>query len=293
VRSVAISRGDPILAASCPAIWGPFDSGPGAVVTVQRYLPGFPAYAQLRVSAWPRGLVAGQLAAVAQWLSRFWAATAQPARSLDENLVQEHIEKPLLLARERLGRRAVPEAGLQATLKAARTSIGQPVTIVAQHGDLWSANLLVRRAGLAVVDWEHFVPEALPAFDMLLFCTAYAMDFPWRPFGWVDHRAAFARTFLRHTWFARHVKRFLGRCCASSGLPRELVPVMLPVTLARMALRRTEGLSTDAALPRSSWLDMLEAWWHRPANNWLERWSVAPEHQGAHKHDPPSTRETT
>ena len=242
------SRGDQALAASCPAIWGPIAAGQGAMVSLQRCLPGHSAYIQLRGSAWPRALVRGHFDRVAGWLERFWSATAQPPQPLDESLLWEHIEQPLRQASQRFGQHAVPEKLVETTLAAARAHLGHPVPLVAQHGDLWASNLLVGRAGLYVVDWEHYSPSALPAFDMLFFCATYAMDFPWQPFRWLDHRMTFARAFVQPTWFARHIMRFLGRCCEASGLSPSLIPVLLPVTLAQVALRRAEA-SVDPAAP--------------------------------------------
>jgi hypothetical protein len=267
------SSGDTVIARSCPAIWGPFPAGEESAVTLQRCLPGPSAYAQLRTSPWPRLLARGHFDRVADWLERFWAVAGQPAHPFNEKDIREHIEGPLLAARERLGSEIVPESALRATLAASRACIGQPVRLVARHGDLWASNLLMGRRWLYVVDWEEFRPESFPTFDMLLFCTTYAMDFPWRPFGWADHREAFERAYLQPTWLGRHIERFLERGCQASGFNPSLLPIMLPVTLAEMALRREPNMGPGQEAHRSSWSDMLQAWWNRPTGNWLEAWA--------------------
>src|SRR5207302_1751158 len=114
------SSGDPVIARSCPAIWGPFPAGQGSAVTLQRCLPGPSAYAQLRTRRWPRLCAREHFDRVAEWLARFWAVAGQPAHPFNEKDIREHIEEPLLDARERLGSEIVPESALQATLDASR-----------------------------------------------------------------------------------------------------------------------------------------------------------------------------
>lgn len=277
LRLVAGS-GDARLARTCPGILGPLDLEDDAVATVQTCLPGRSAYMQLRSSVWPYPLVPGHFESIARWLERFWTATALTPRPLDAQMLAEHVEQPLLDARSLLGADLLPDDLLNSTLHSARAHLGRSVRLVAEHGDLWVANLLVADHGggdgqaLGVIDWEYFSPRALPGFDPLLFCTAYATNFPWRPFGWLDLRAAFVRTYCERTWFSRHVVRLLANCCRAAELPRGMVPVMLVVTLARMAARAAEKGATDDG--NHQWPLFLQEWTQHRAQSWLSHWSA-------------------
>jgi hypothetical protein len=265
---------DAVLTASCPPSWGPFAAGPDTWLSVDRYLPARSAYAQLRMDWWPRRLVTGHFARATTWLTHFAQATRQSPQPLDDALLETYIVAPLTAFAARFGPVAAPPDALAATLAAARAQQGQLVRLTAEHGDLWLANLLLARGtSLYVIDWEHFRPAALPGFDMLLFCTTYAMDFPWRPFGLLPPADTIAPANLHPTWLTPHIGLFLTRLCAAYGLPPALLPVLLPVLLARMALRQAEAAPDGALAPSSSWLAMLCAWWARPADNWLDAWA--------------------
>jgi hypothetical protein len=261
------AAGDPVLDASCPPSWGPFAIAPGVQVSVERYLPARGAYAQLRTSLWPRPLVAGHFRRAAGWLDHFARATRSPARPFDQALLDEAIATPLETCAARFD---LPAENVRATLAAARAHLGRPVALTAEHGDFWLANLLLPPAPDAayVVDWEYFAPAALPGFDMLLFCMTYALEYPWRPFGWIDAPTAVARAFVQPELLRPHISALLARGCEAAGLPPSLLPALLPAMLARMALRH-------AGAPNSSWIAALAAWWARPAATWLETWAAA------------------
>jgi hypothetical protein len=248
-------------------------TGAGALITIERYLPARAVYAHLRTSLWPRQVAAVHFRRAAGWLARFAVATRQPPRPLDATLVQTYIAAPLQAAAARFGPEVVPPAALAATLAAANAYLGTPVALTAEHGDLWPANLLLPDGGgLYVVDWEHYLPAALPGFDMLLFCTSYAIELPWRPFGWVYPEVGLARAYIEPTWLRKYIAGFLARCCAASHLPPGLVPVLLPVMLARMALRYATAAGADSTAANLG-TDVLRAWWRRPAPTWLETWA--------------------
>ncbi len=268
------AHNDRTLEVRSPRCIGPLRVDADNVVTVQSYLPGRSLYSRFRTSPWPRSMVAEHFRATGDWLARFHRATRQPARPLDEAVVYEQIEQPLAEARRYFGSKVVPDAQYAATMRQARMHLGCSVSLVDEHGDFWPSNLLLAQGQLRVIDWEHFRPAMLPGFDMLVFCAAYSMHFPWRPFSWADVRATFDATFLRETWMSKYAMSLLDRGCASSGLPHTLVPVMLTLTLCRMAVRRTQAASQDGSnAPTTSWLQMLEDWWQRPAGNRLEAWA--------------------
>jgi hypothetical protein len=264
---------DRVIAASCPPSWGPFSAGPDACFTIERYLPARASYAQLRTSLWPRWVAARHFARAGTWLAHFAAATRQPPRPFDAALLEQFIADPLTRLAAQFGPEVIPPDRLARTLAQARVFLGVPVSLTAEHGDLWVANLLLPpRGGLYVVDWEYFQPAALPGFDLLLFTATYALELPTRPFGWVRPEVALDRAYCTRGWLTPHVARFLQRGCAAAGLPRALLPVLLPVTLARMALRRAGGSPPGPAAPDNFWLPALQAWWQRPTHCWLDAW---------------------
>ncbi|MBF6615061.1 MAG: hypothetical protein IVW55_18315 [Chloroflexi bacterium] len=73
---------------------------------------------------------------------------------------------------------------------------------------------------------------------------------------------------------SRHIAHLLRAVCAASGLPLDMLPVILPAALARRALRRAESMPSGQSTVDSSWLSMLQAWWERTPENRLERWRV-------------------
>ena len=268
---------DGLLRAACVRSWGPFPLRDTAVLTLDRYVPSDSAYAQLRTSSWPRRLVERHFRLCAVWYAHFAAATRHPVQPFSETLFEAAIADPLQMLTTHFGASVVPPPALAALRSAAQAFYGQPVALTAEHGDLWPANLLLPRAGhgLYVVDWEHFRPAALPGFDLLLFATSYALNLPWRPFGWTPPATALARAYFQPTWLREPISTWLTQGCAVSGLPPALIPLLMPAMLARMALRYHSYHTTATDPPADSlWLAALRAWWTRPADNWLEAWAA-------------------
>jgi hypothetical protein len=215
--------------------------------------------------------VADHFGRAAGWLDRFARATCGPVRPFDQALLDEAIAAPLETCAARFD---LPADGVRATLDAARAHLGRPVAVTAEHGDFWLANLLLPPGPAAayVVDWEYFAPAALPGFDMLLFCMTYALEYPWRPFGWIDAETAMVRAFVQPELLRPHIRGLLAQGCAAAGLPPALLPVLLPAMLARMALRHAGGPASSTM--NSTWIAALAAWGARPAATWLETWAA-------------------
>ncbi|MDQ2808150.1 MAG: choline kinase family protein [Chloroflexota bacterium] len=269
---------DALLRAACVHSWGPFPLAAGTVLTVDRYVAGDSAYAQLRTSAWPSRLVARHFRDCAAWYVRFAAATRRPAQPFSASLFDEAIAAPLQALTAHFGAAIVPPTALTTLWAAAQAVCGRPVARTAEHGDLWPANLLLPRSGhgLYVLDWEHFRPATLPGFDLLLFATSYALNLPWRPFGWMPPATALARAYFQPTWLRPPISAWLEQGCAAAGLPPALIPLLMPAMLARMALRYHTYHAAATDPPSDSlWLAALRAWWTRPADNWLEAWAAA------------------
>ncbi len=267
---------DGILAASCPPCWGPFDAGDDTLVTVERYFPSQSAYSQMRTSLWPHGLVRGHFDQVSAWLTRFGTATLQGPRPLDEPSFEEYIAKPLRTFAEKFGPSVAPPDQIERIIAEGRAYLGVSVPFTAEHGDFWPSNVLLplgKPRGLFVVDWEYYRPVLLGGFDMLFFCTTYSLELPGRPLGWVVAEEAIQRAFVRRTSLGGHIERLLDQNCAATGLPRGLVPLLMAVMIARMALRHASTLPNPVAEPGQYWPTIFQVWCRRPLDSWLDTWA--------------------
>jgi hypothetical protein len=271
------SSDDAALAASCPPSWGPFEVAPGTLVTVERYYPSRSIYAQLRNSLIvPRRRVETHFHIVSAWLTRFGKATLQPARPFDEDMLEEYVAAPLNDLMKRFGAEAAPSGYVEQLIGAAKSHLGRPVPLVAEHGDLWPSNILLpveRGVGFHIVDWEHYRPVSLAGFDVLFFCTTYAREFPWRPMAWLETDAALRRAFVERTWLAVHIERLLDDYCAALGLERSLIPVLLPVMMARLALRHADSEPAGVETPERYWLNAFREWANMASGSWLHPWT--------------------
>ncbi len=267
--------GDSRLAASCPPAWGPFPLPDGAAIALEAYVPGISMHAHLRTRLWPGRAARTHLRRCAAWYTRFATATRTDLGTFDDRMLDEHVAAPLATAAARFGGAAVPDAARDATVVAARRLLGRPVLACAEHGDLWAGNLVLgtRAVPLFVVDWEHFRRATLPGFDMLLFCTNYAADYPWLPFRWTTTAAAVSRVYVADSSLGRQIAAFLAAACAAGGLPGAFLPILLPVMMARVALRHADSCGDVAAATSGAWLAALRAWWARPPGGWLDRWA--------------------
>jgi hypothetical protein len=267
---------DPTLVASCPPSWGPLKVHPDALITVERYYASRSIYAQLHNSLAPWSLIEGHLSSVSAWLSRFGRATLQPPRPFDEAQLEEQIAAPLRAFAARFGEATAPSAMIDELIGVARSHLGMPVPFIAEHGDLWPSNVLVPRGPggeLYIVDWEHYRPVSLAGFDMLFFCMTYTREIPGRPLSWVGTEEALRRGFCRDTRLARRIRQFLDWNCAATGLPRTLVPVLLPVMIARLSLRHADAPLDTSEEPESYWPATFRVWAKLSTGSWLTSWA--------------------
>ena len=126
-----------------------------------------------------------------------------------------------------------------ATRSTAVDAFGWPLS--AAHGDFWSHNLLWNRGQLAaVVDWEHFRPEAPVHDDLFHFPLTYGLAFTGARRRALAPEVAFRRTFLEDGPLCRAVALYLRVYCAETGLPAAALP-------ARLAAHFTTGRSRHPA----------------------------------------------
>lgn len=86
------------------------------------------------------------------------------------------------------------------------------------HGDFWSRNILRRRAGTSVVDWESFDNDGDPLDDVFHFAFSYALDFRWSLIGATPPDVAFRRGFVEENLVSRAVKAWLMRFATFHGV---------------------------------------------------------------------------
>jgi hypothetical protein len=194
---------------------------------------------------------------------------------LDEHSLEEYIVRPLRDYTS-LVAGALAQEHIERSIEAAHSLLGRALPFAAEHGDFWPSNILLpaNAMGIYVVDWEDFGECALPVLDAIFFCTTYALDLAWRPFAWMDTATAIRRAFVEPTWYARLVRGLLERYCDELGVERRLLPLLLEVTLARMALRHSQTMGGVQGSPGQIWNDALQAWWNRRNGGWLDDWAA-------------------
>ena len=265
---------DPLLIESCPRSWGPFALQDGSAITIQAYVAGPSMHLQERSTFRPRLTAQRHFARVAPWLTMFGEAF-RVGLTLDEPLIECHFVRPLQEYVVHCGD-AAAAVHVDQTIAAARRYLGQTIHFTAEHGDFWPSNILVppNDERIYVVDWEHYSERAPAGFDPLFFCMTYALDLAWRPLGWVDPATALRRAFIEPTWFARIVRDMLHQYCAALGVEPALLPLLLEVLFARMALRQHESIRTEQGDSGQLWSTTLKTWWSRTTGGWLDVWAA-------------------
>jgi len=233
-----------------------YRSTPSLEALMLSSVPGVPLYVETFRRLAPRRAAARHLRSAAAWLARFHRETASPGSAFDPAEGEGWI------------REALPAAGgglpdwYERLLEDCAAT---PVPAVARHGDYWSRNLLLERAGdvlPGVVDWEQAGGQAPPLEDLFHFPLAYGLDFPWRRGRRSAPEAAFRRTFLRENTVSRHVRDYFRRYCRETGLPEALLGPLFRYHLldrrARAAGRESDRPTTSDLWPWMHFYQMLE-----------------------------------
>lgn len=217
------------LAATVPAVLG-WRSAGGREGLLLAARPGRSLWAELHSTPFPACHTPRHLAAAADWLVRFHAATRREEvfrlPPWDELAVGETSPSPWYrrLA-ERLERRPLP--------------------LAAGHGDFWPRNVLVAGGEVtAVVDWEATRRAAPPFVDLFTFAWSYALDGPWRRGHRLPAVEAFRHAFLDDGRLSRAVAAYLARYAGAVALDGEILHDLFRLWLRTRPADDREGGDT-------------------------------------------------
>jgi hypothetical protein len=184
------------------------------------------------------------LSPVVDWLIAFGRSGCVTVE-FDGDVYAHAVAEPLArLARyHALGR---DEAALVAELGAhLRAFRGRPVPAIALHGDVWPGNIFVAGDRVSVIDWDGYREHDASYHDIYTLLSSFVVaGGPPGP----EPAASFAATFYADSWFSRLVRAELARYTAAIGVDPELVTLMLPFFLVRMAVRRDPATPVGRAM---------------------------------------------
>jgi len=201
--------------------------------------------------------VEGYIERVLDWLVAF-GRTGSERIPFDGELYKEAVTEPLA----RLERMHAYSGREKARLKevAGRVSgwRGLSVRTTALHGDLWPGNIFLGPDRLRVIDWDGYREQDASYHDIYTFLTSFSLARP-NPAAAFDPQAEFAATFFADHWFSRMARRALERYALALALDQDLLQLMLPLYLARMATRR-EPVSEAAMAMNRKFAGLLSAY---------------------------------
>jgi hypothetical protein len=211
-----------------------FSDDDGVELLTLSFVPGRPAYVELRNRLSPARAVRTHMEAAAGWLADFHEATADAVAPVDPERDLPDPER-LTEALERMGG-AEGEGGGRKDLRwyhELRESLAaRPLPATAVHGDFWARNLLLGVGDVpGVVDWEGYRTRGSPARDLFHFPLTYGLAYPWIRSRRTRPVEAFRRTFLERNRVSAAVRRYLWRYARRSGIERALLRSLLLVRL--------------------------------------------------------------
>lgn len=191
------------LAATVPAVlaWRHAVEREGLLLAA---LPGRSVWADLHAASSPVRRAPRHLAAAADWLAAFHAAT----------------RRDQVFRLPAWGELAAGEPGPPSWYRRLEARLERrPLPLAAGHGDFWPRNVLMERGEVtAVVDWEAARPAAPPFSDLFAFAWSYGVDGPWRRRRPLPAAEAFRHAFLDDNPLSRAVAAYLARYGAALAL---------------------------------------------------------------------------
>ncbi len=187
---------------------------------------------------------------IVDWLVEFTQARGVERVPVDASFLRAHVDEPVReyqAAFETLPHDADLLASLSTRL---RDALGDEAPVVAAHGDLCDANVLVAGDSVGVVDWDEPFGDALPGYDLFyLLCSLAATR------GGLGRREGFERGF-RDAFFRSSPlsRRFAGawetyrsslRLQPEAGLP------LFALAWVRFALHKLHYLEASGELAGS------------------------------------------
>ncbi|MFC2173046.1 phosphotransferase family protein [Acidobacteriota bacterium] len=145
-----------------------------AFIFAQTCLEGFRLKNMDRGRAFSAGRFRKLLLALTDWLLEFHRAGGAARAPLNETALEEHIDEPLRVFKERFS----ISNNLASLLTEVRDSLhsasrqGEPMPRVFVHGDLSAANILVSKDDLRIIDWEHPLTRQVCMSDLVHFMAS-------------------------------------------------------------------------------------------------------------------------
>jgi hypothetical protein len=185
---------------------------------------------------------------VLEWLTAF-GRTGSERVAFDGELYMQAVSEPLA----RLERMHAYSGREKARLKEVVARVagwrGRTVRTTALHGDLWPGNIFLGPDRMRVIDWDGYREQDASYHDIYTFLTSFTLARPDRAAP-LDPQAEFAATFFADHWFSRMARAALERYARALELDQDLVQLMLPLYLARMATRREPTSEAAMAMNR-------------------------------------------
>jgi hypothetical protein len=201
--------------------------------------------------------VQGYVDRVVDWLIAF-GRTGSERAPFDGDLYLQSVSEPLA----RLGRMHAYSGRERARLREVETRVaawrGRPIRTTALHGDLWPGNIFFGPTWIRIIDWDGYRETDASYHDIYTFLTSFTLERP-DPDRQGDPQAEFARTFFADHWFSRLARSALDRYARALELDPDLLQLMLPLYLARMATRR-EPVSEAAMAMNRKFAGLLSAY---------------------------------
>jgi hypothetical protein len=242
------SRCGPEIAATVPTPIAGLPFGP-FWVGLEEFAPGTPFVPVVHLGR--RGeekRVTAYIDRVLDWLVTF-GRTGSERAPFDGELYLQAVSEPL----SRLGRMHAYSGREKARLREVETRVaawrGRMIRTTALHGDLWPGNVFLGPDWIRVIDWDGYRETDASYHDIYTFLTSFTLAHP-ESTGRDDPQAEFAATFFADHWFSRLARTALDRYARVLELDHDLVQLMLPIYLARMATRREPTSEAAMAMNR-------------------------------------------
>jgi len=189
-----------------------------------------------------------------RWLRDFQARP--PMTTADSGFLERELRGLFDAAEYALLPAELQRSLLDETSALIRDSLGRKMRVVPEHGDLWTANLLVLASGdVRAIDWEFYRPQGLDTFDFLFFTiTAMAIG--------SDPISSFWENLRGHGPYSKIASDNIRAFCADEGLTPTDLGRWVPYVLLRCIVRHSP-LATNWSESYAVFRAILESWFRR------------------------------
>ena len=208
----------------------------GHTAFAEGFMPGRSIYWEMRNSFRPRRLVERHFTLAVDWLIAFQKATRTGEFRFGDSPPSHGVAASLSDYNRNFSPSAAERAFITSIIRKAAELESERLPAVACQGDFWPRNLLLRKGGLGVLDWENYSESGSPFFDLFMFATSYGLSYSWKIGRWAAPDAAFRSTFTVNGWMAPVVTMHLRDYCTRTGVSPDLLEVCFPAFLAQRAV---------------------------------------------------------